>query len=91
VPAWVTVKISPPMLIVPLRCEAPVFALALKPTLPLPEPLAPLVTVSHDALLTAVHPQPPAALTVTVPDPAAAVSDWLNGEMDGSQGAENAN
>lgn len=79
------------MLIVPLRCDAAVFAAALKPTEPLPLPLAPLVTVSHDAVLTAVQPQPPAAVTVTVPEPAADVSDWLTGEMDGSHGAENVN
>ena len=38
-------------------------------TVPFPVPLAPDVTVIHDALLTAVHPQPLPAVTVTLPDP----------------------
>jgi hypothetical protein len=38
-------------------------------TVPLPVPLTPEVTVIHDALLTAVQPQPPPAVTVTLPDP----------------------
>jgi hypothetical protein len=38
-------------------------------TVPLPLPLAPDVTVIHDALLTAVHPQPLPPVTVTLPDP----------------------
>jgi hypothetical protein len=38
-------------------------------TVPLPVPLAPDVTVIHEALLTAVHPQPLPAVTVTLPDP----------------------
>jgi hypothetical protein len=38
-------------------------------TVPLPLPLAPDVTVIHDALLTAVHPHPLPAVTVTLPDP----------------------
>ena len=37
--------------------------------MPLPVPLAPDVTVIHDALLTAVHPQPLPAATVTLPGP----------------------
>ena len=35
----------------------------------MPVPLAPEVTVIHDALLTAVHPQPLPAATVTLPGP----------------------
>ena len=38
-------------------------------TVPLPVPLAPDVIVIHDALLTAVHPQPLLAVTATLPDP----------------------
>jgi hypothetical protein len=38
-------------------------------TVPLPVPLAPDVTVIHDAWLTAVQPQPLPAVTVTLPSP----------------------
>ena len=38
-------------------------------TVPLPLPVAPDVTVIHDALLTAVHPQPLPAATPTLPEP----------------------
>jgi hypothetical protein len=41
---------------VPVRAT-PVFAETTKLTPPIPEPLAPLVMVIHDALLTAVHGQ----------------------------------
>ncbi len=69
-PAWVTVKVFPAMVSVPVRDEVLVFAVALKLTLPLPEPEAPVVTVSHAVLLlTAVHAQPAGAVTATVPVP----------------------
>ena len=91
VPACDTVKTSPPTVIVPVRSEAPVFAVALKAAVPSPEPLAPLVTVSQEALLTAVHAHPAAAVTAMLPVPAADVSDWLVGLIEGSHGAENEN
>ena len=50
----------------PVRA-APVFAATLKPTTPLPVPAAPDVTVSHTALLTAVHAHAAAVVTLTVP------------------------
>lgn len=49
--------------------------------MPLPEPLAPLVTVIHAAPLTAVHAQPAGALTDTLPVLAAAGTLPLVGEM----------
>jgi hypothetical protein len=56
------------MVSVPLRCDPFGFPVALKLTVPLPLPLAPLVIVSHEvALLTAVHAQPPAAVTAVEP------------------------
>ena len=63
------------MVSVPVRLEATVFAATSNVTEPLPEPVAPLVTVSHDALLTAVQLQPVAAVTVLLPPPASAVND----------------
>ena len=59
------------MVMVPVRA-APVFAATLNATEPLPEPLAPEVTVTHAALLLAVQLQPLAADTATVPVPPAA-------------------
>ena len=50
-PACVTVKVWPPMVSVPVRESSPVFAATLKPTVPLPLPLAPPVTVIQEALL----------------------------------------
>jgi hypothetical protein len=44
----------------------------LKVTIPLPVPLAPDVTVTHGALLLAVHAQVAPVVTVTVPEPPSA-------------------
>ena len=54
----VTTKLRPPMVSVALRGELVVLAAALKPTVPGPLPLAPLVIVTHDAPLVAVQLQP---------------------------------
>ena len=57
-------------------------AAALNATVPLPLPLAPLVTVSHDVLLlTPVHAQPAGAVTPVEPVPPPATTDWLAGEI----------
>ncbi len=73
--AWVTVNVVPAIVMVPVRVEATVFAATLKPTVPLPEPVAPLVTVIQGALLPAVHAQPVATVTLLVPVPPDAVND----------------
>ena len=49
-------------------------AVAANATVPLPFPLAPLLMVSHAALLVAVHVHPVATVTPVVDDPAAEVS-----------------
>jgi hypothetical protein len=68
---------------VPLRSEVLVLADTLKPTVPLPLPLAPLVTVSQPvSLLTPVQLQPVGDVTLVEPVPAAAVTDWLVGEIE---------
>jgi hypothetical protein len=54
VAAWLTVKDRPAAVIVPLRAPPRLTATA-KATVPLPAPLAPDVSVIHDALLAAVH------------------------------------
>ena len=74
VPLWVTVTAWPATVSVPMRCAVDVFAVTLKVTVPLPEPLAPLLMVSQAALLVAVHVHPVAAVTAAVDDPAAEAS-----------------
>jgi hypothetical protein len=60
-----TVKVWPPMVTVPLRAP-PVFAATFNVTVPLPLPVAPLVTVIHVALLVAGRAHPLGAVTVTL-------------------------
>jgi hypothetical protein len=57
-------------------------------TVPLPVPDAPLVRVIHPALLTALHAQAAATVTVTLPVAAPAGTVRLVGEMFGAHGAE---
>jgi hypothetical protein len=52
--------------------EPPAFPAALKATVPLPLPFAGEVMVSQLALLVELHPQPLAAVTLTLPVPPAA-------------------
>jgi hypothetical protein len=75
------VNVCPPIVSVPLRELALVFAAALNATEPVPLPVAPLVTVSQDVLLlTPVHSHPVAVVTVVDPVPPAAAIDWLVGD-----------
>ncbi len=62
----------------PVRA-APGFGATLNATAPLPEPLAPEVTVTHAAVLLAVQLHPSPAVTATVPLPPAAASDASGG------------
>jgi hypothetical protein len=74
--ACVTLNVCPPIVSVPVR--ALVFGLdaALKATVPVPVPLAPLVTVNQDvSLLTPVHVHPAGAVTVVEPVPPPATTD----------------
>jgi hypothetical protein len=63
------------MVTVPVREVPAVFAATFSDTVPLPVPVAPAITVIHDALLVAVREQPvvPVTVTLTVPPAAAAV------------------
>ena len=83
--ACVTVNVAPAMVSVPVRLDATVFAATLKAAVPLPEPVAPLVTVIQAALLAAVQLHPLATLTLLLPVPPVAVKDWLVGVIDGEQ------
>jgi hypothetical protein len=83
----VTVNVFPPIVSVPLRDWFFVFAATEKLADPLPDPLAPAVTVIHVALLTVVHAQPVIALTVVDPEPPDAFTVCDEGEIVGVQGA----
>ena len=64
-----------------LRAAPVAFAAAVNATLPLPVPLAPLVTDSHAALDAAVHAQPLPAVTATDPVPPPTTTVWLDGAI----------
>jgi hypothetical protein len=79
-PDCVTVTVVPPIVNVAARDAPVVFADAVAVTVPLPDPFAPLITVSHDALLVAVQPQPVAAVTVSAALPPATTMLEVVGE-----------
>ena len=62
-------KLLPATVSVAVRDAVVVFADTLKLTVPFPLPLAPMITVTHAALLVAVHEHPAAVVTATVPEP----------------------
>ena len=80
-PAWLTVKVWPAMVMVPVRLLAEVFSATVYVTLPAPEPVLPKVIVIKAALLAAVHEQPAVVLTATLPLPPLAGNAWLVGEI----------
>ena len=63
------------MVSVPLRVDVVGFDAAVKFVVPLPLPLEPLVIVSHEALLVAVHVQPVCAVIAGAPIPPLAATD----------------
>ena len=74
--AWFTENVWPPIVSVPVRGVPLGFAVALNATVPLPVPLAPLVTVSQGVLLlTPVHAHPASVVTAVDPVPPAAGTD----------------
>jgi hypothetical protein len=91
VPAWLTVKLSPAIVRVPVRLVVAALAATVNVVLPGPVPAAPELTVIHAALLTADHTQPVPTLTVLLPVPPPATTDCEVGEILGVQGAVNAN
>lgn len=74
-------KVWPLIVSVPDRAELE-FAAALYWTVPFPDPLPPDVTLSHGALLLAVHPHPEPAVTATLPVPPPAGAFALVGEIE---------
>ena len=63
------------MVSVPVLDALEVFAAIEKVVVPFPVPAAPVLTVIHVTLLTAVQAQPVPAVTVALPDPPAAAID----------------
>jgi hypothetical protein len=61
--------------------EELVFAATVYFTVPFPAPLAPDVIVSQDTPDEAIHEQPLCVVTVTEPEPALELKDWLVGEI----------
>jgi hypothetical protein len=86
-PAWVTVKVSPPIVIDPVRDALDGFAAIEYDTEPLLVPVAPCVTVIQASLLTEVQLQPLAAVTVTTPVDAPATTLADVGEIEELHGA----
>ena len=81
--ACVTVKVCPPIVIVPVRAAPPLAAI-LKVTVPLPVPDPPPVTAIQGAFDVAVHAQsaPVDVVTATLPVPASAAAFLLDGLME---------
>src|ERR1700724_2388630 len=69
------------MVSVPLRVAPVVFPGAVKATVPLPVPDAPVAIVSQLAFEAAVQPHPAPAVTVTLPPPPAAGTEPLGGAI----------
>jgi hypothetical protein len=80
VPDWVTVTASPPIVTMPVRALMLEFAAIVNVTDPLPLPDAGL-TVIHDTLLVAVHPQPAGVVTPTEAVLAPSPTDSVIGEI----------
>lgn len=84
----VTTKLVPATVSVALRAAAVVFADAVNAMLPDPVRPVPFETVTHAAPLEALHAHPAEAVTVTVPVPPDAASDWLPGVIAYEHGAD---
>ncbi len=69
----------PAIVSVPVRGDVDVLAATVYATEPLPVPLAPLVTVTHETALEAVHGQAEGRVTVTEPCPPLAFTDVETG------------
>jgi hypothetical protein len=79
------------MVSVPVRDVDAVFVVAANVTVPLAEPLPPLVMVSQGALLATVHAHPLVVLTDDDADPPAAAIEWTVGETAYEHGTANEN
>jgi hypothetical protein len=89
VPAWSTVNVRPEIVRVPVRGDVDVLAAAAKVTAPLPPVFGPPpeVTLSHVALLNAVHTHPVGMVTETTREPPIASSESAVEDRDAVQDA----
>ncbi len=88
-PTWLTVMVCPATVSVPVRAVVVPLAAAANVTEPLPLPVAPAEIVSQLLFDAAVHAQPLADTTATVPDPPPASIAWVAGVAENEQGTEN--
>ena len=65
-----------------MRCDVLVLGATVKLTEPVPEPVAPALTVIQVTLLTAVQEQPVVVVTVVDASAPAAGTDWVEGEIE---------
>jgi hypothetical protein len=79
---WLTVKVFPAIVIVPVLELLLELLPTLYDTVPLPLPFNPLVTEIHEVFDEAPHEQPPAHVTLTVAEPPEALCDRELGEME---------
>ena len=79
VPLWLTFTVCPATVAVPDRA-APPFTAADSVTMPLPLPLDPELTESHDAVALAAQAQPAVVVTDTLKAPPLAGTLGLSGE-----------
>jgi len=80
-PAWLTVKLWPPIVSAAARAWVDVFAAAVKLTVAVPLPLAVPLTVNQPgAVLAAVQAQPLSVVSVVDPPPPLAAICWLVGD-----------
>jgi hypothetical protein len=70
--AWLMVNVRPPTEMLPLRGDVPEFSATVNATVPLPDPLDPLVMVIHEADAVLFHAQPVLEVTSNAPLPPAA-------------------
>lgn len=80
--ACVIVNVFPAIVRVPVRLDVDEFVATMKVTVPFPRPGPALSTATQATLLSAVHAQVDAAVTVLVPEPPSDVNERLVGEMD---------
>jgi hypothetical protein len=65
---------------VPVRGLVAVFGAAVKVAVPLPDPLPKVIVSQLGSLVLAVQAQPLPAVTVTLPVPPAALTEWVAGD-----------
>ena len=76
-----TLNVCPPIVSVPVRAAAPLFAATVNDTVVLPLPDAPLEMLIQSTFDLAVHVQPPFVASATLPVPPAAANEALDGAI----------